>query len=94
MLAHQPCGSVRIARVQPGEDRLVLLDVVGLPLLLAAPLGEEPPVNVSNSEPLEELGEGVVARRPRHGCSNVISFLRPGRKQNVRRPTDTGGLIA
>ena len=66
VLAHQRRRAVGVARLEGSEDRLVLLDVVILPLLRAAALGEEPAADVGDPQPLEELREGVVPRCSRH----------------------------
>ena len=83
MLAHQPGGAVGVPRLEGSEDRLVLLDVVILPLLRAAALREEPAADVGDPQPLEELREGVVPRCSRHGevegAARVVHLVRGGR---------------
>jgi len=67
VLAHQLGGTVGVAGLERREDRLVLLDVVILPLFRAAALRKEAAADIGDPQSLEQLGEGVVLRRSRHG---------------------------
>ena len=78
-VAHQPRRPLAVAGLERLDDRAMLLDVVVLPVLRPAPLRQQPPADVGDPEPVEELGEGLVPGRGRdrevEGTARVVHLV-------------------